>query len=145
MSLATGQTFWEAILPGLLLVALAIAVLPWLNRDRVWARSVPIGICLFLTWRYLLWRAFDTLPPADITTDFIVGIAFFAVEALCIFGTTIACQFYDTMERLTRCSNISVSFVKIRRSIDTAQSSICGVLSFVTDKPLGYPQLVRPN
>lgn len=88
MSFATGLTFWDAISPGLMIAALAIAVLPWLNRDNVFVRSVTIGACLGLTWRYLLWRIFQTLPPVGVSADFMVGIVFLIVEALCIAGTT---------------------------------------------------------
>jgi cellulose synthase (UDP-forming) len=93
MSFATGQTFWEAILPGLLIAAAAIAVLPWLNRDRVLVRCLTIGICLGMTWRYLFWRVFQTLPPIGFSADFIVGIVFLIVEALCIVGTTASLVF----------------------------------------------------
>jgi cellulose synthase (UDP-forming) len=90
MSLATGLTFWDAILPGLLIGLVAIAVLPWLNRDHVIARGAIIGACLAIMWRYLFWRIFHTLPPIGFSADFAVGIVFLVVEVLCVTGTTIS-------------------------------------------------------
>src|SRR3954471_707812 len=93
MSYATGLSFWEAFSPGLQIAALAIAILPWLSRDHVVARGAAIGVCLGLTWRYLFWRVFYTLPPLGLTADFGVGVVFLVVEALCIVGTTISLVF----------------------------------------------------
>jgi cellulose synthase (UDP-forming) len=93
MSFATGLTFWDAILPGLLIAAAAIAVLPWLDRDNVYVRAITIGACLGMTWRYLFWRILQTLPPVGLSVDFIVGIIFLIVEASCIVGTTAALIF----------------------------------------------------
>jgi len=88
MSFATGQTFWDALLPSLLLVLFAVAIFPWLNRDRVSVRLVVGGICLLITWRYLIWRIGETLPPFGLTADFVIGIIFLTLESLYIVGTT---------------------------------------------------------
>ena len=88
MSFATGITFWDALLPGLLLALGAIAVLPWLSANNTIARSLAIGLCIGMMWRYLIWRVFETIPPAGFSSDFIVGMAFLIVEALAIVGTT---------------------------------------------------------
>ena len=57
MSYASGVTYWEAFLPGLAILFLAIAVLPWLNRQNNWARTGAIALCLFVSWRYMFWRS----------------------------------------------------------------------------------------
>lgn len=84
------MTFWDAILPGLLIGLIAIAILPWVNRDHVIARSLTIAACLALMWRYLLWRIFHTLPPADLSIDFAAGAIFLTIEVLCATGTSIS-------------------------------------------------------
>jgi len=88
MSFATGQTYWDALLPSLLLVLFAVAIFPWLNRDRMLVRLVVGGICLLITWRYLIWRIVETLPPFGLTFDFVIGIIFLTLETLYIVGTT---------------------------------------------------------
>lgn len=90
MTYAAGISYWEAFLPGLLLVLVAIAVLPWLERDNVRARTAAIAVCLVLTWRYLLWRLFVTLPPPDLSWDFVVGVIFMGVEASAIIGASMS-------------------------------------------------------
>jgi cellulose synthase (UDP-forming) len=90
MSLATGLTFWDAILPGLLIGLLMFAILPWVNRNNVIARGLLIGACLAMMWRYLLWRIFHTLPPVDASMDFAVGVVFLVVEVLCAIGTSVS-------------------------------------------------------
>jgi hypothetical protein len=46
MTYASGVTYWEQFLPGLTIVFLAIAVLPWLSRDNSWIRTGVIALCL---------------------------------------------------------------------------------------------------
>jgi cellulose synthase/poly-beta-1,6-N-acetylglucosamine synthase-like glycosyltransferase len=93
MSVASGISYWEAFQPGLVLGLLAIALLPWLNRDNTIARTVAISVCLLLAWRYMLWRIMYTLPPAGPTLDFGVGLLFIAVEMLSMLGATVASVF----------------------------------------------------
>jgi len=88
MTYASGITYWEAFLPGLVIALLAVAVLPWLNRDNTLVRGCAIGVCLAMSWRYILWRVLDTVPPAGLTWDFAAGTLFTAVEALSILGAT---------------------------------------------------------
>ena len=93
MSYASGVTYWDAFLPGLAIVFLTAAVLPWLNRESNWARTGAIALCLFLTWRYLSWRVGETLPPPGLTLDFAAGVVFMAVEALALTGGTLSLMF----------------------------------------------------
>ena len=64
MIVASGVSYWEAFQPGLVLGLLAIAILPWLNRDNTIARTAALTVCLILAWRYMLWRIIYTQPPA---------------------------------------------------------------------------------
>jgi cellulose synthase (UDP-forming) len=90
MNYATGQTFWDSVSLGLVIAALAVAILPWLNRDNVLVRTVTIGVCLAVTWRYLVWRVLETLPPLAFNADFLLGLVFLVVEGLAIVGTTVS-------------------------------------------------------
>ncbi len=93
MIVASGVSYWDAFQPGLALGLLAIALLPWLNRDNTVARTVALAVCIFLGWRYMLWRIMETLPPFGLTPDFALGVFFTAVEMLSMLGTTVALVF----------------------------------------------------
>jgi cellulose synthase (UDP-forming) len=93
MTYASGITYWEAFLPGVVMALLAAAVLPWLNRDNIIVRGAAIGVCVAVTWRYLYWRLCETLPPAGLTWDFATGATFMTVETLTILGATASLLF----------------------------------------------------
>jgi cellulose synthase (UDP-forming) len=93
MTYASGVTYWEQFLPGLTIVFLAIAVLPWLSRDNSWIRTGVIALCLFVSWRYLLWRIGFTLPPLGLTLDYAAGLVFLVVETLAMIGGTLSLLF----------------------------------------------------
>ncbi|MEM8643792.1 MAG: glycosyltransferase, partial [Pseudomonadota bacterium] len=88
MTYASGITYWEAFLPGVLVLFLAVAVLPWLKRDNDWMRAGVIALCLVVTWRYALWRIGYTIPPVGLTLDFFTGILFVTIETLATIGGT---------------------------------------------------------
>ena len=112
MSFATGQTFWDAIAPSVVLVLLTIAILPWLNRDRVLNRTVVCGICILITWRYLIWRVTETLPPFGITADFVIGIVFLTLETVNIVGTTASWVFLTRIRSRTPDSNCNMPWLE---------------------------------
>ena len=90
MNVASGMSYWDAIAPGLVMGLLAVGILPWLDRNNTLARTIAIGACLFLGWRYMLWRITETLPPLSEPIDFAVGAVFTLVEMLSMLGTTVA-------------------------------------------------------
>ena len=47
----------------LAVVGAAILTLPFLDPKDDRARIALFGICIFLTWRYVVWRFAETLPP----------------------------------------------------------------------------------
>jgi cellulose synthase (UDP-forming) len=98
MTYASGITLWEAILPSLIIVLFAFALLPWLDRNNNLVRSCAIGVCLFLSWRYMFWRLQYTLPPVGLTLDYASGIIFVAVELLALIGSS-ASLFFLTRTR----------------------------------------------
>src|SRR4029078_3636798 len=81
--------YWDAFLPGFLIAGFAIAFLPWLNRSSSLVRFCVLGACIVVSWRYMVWRVFDTLPPAEEPVNFLVGVTFTVIEALSMVGTTI--------------------------------------------------------
>ena len=89
MSPVASMSYWDAFLPGVVIAALAIAVLPWVDRNSSVARFCALGICVALSWRYILWRLFDTVPPLDEPLNFVIGSAFVTIEALSTAGTTL--------------------------------------------------------
>ena len=74
MILASGISNWDAMRPGLVMGLIAIGVLPWLDRNNTLARTLAVGVCLFLGWRYMFWRITETLPPLSEPLDFAVGV-----------------------------------------------------------------------
>ena len=89
MSSVASMSYWDAFLPGVVIAALAIAILPWVDRNNSLVRFSALGICVALSWRYILWRLFDTVPPLDEPLNFVIGAAFVAIEALSTAGTTL--------------------------------------------------------
>jgi len=82
-------SYWDAFLPSIVIAALGIAILPWVDRNNPWVRASALGICVVLSWRYMLWRVFYTIPPINQPLNFIVGALFAAIEALSMAGTTL--------------------------------------------------------
>lgn len=101
MTATSHLTYSDALAPGLAMLLAAVAILPWLDRNSSTARTATIAVCMFLSWRYMSWRIFETLPPAGLTADFTVGVLFAGVEALALIGSTISLFF------LTRTRNRS--------------------------------------
>jgi cellulose synthase (UDP-forming) len=98
MTPAVGIGYWDAFLPSLVILLVAIAVLPWVNRNNTIVRTSAIVICLMLAWRYMLWRIFETIPSPQNPVDFAAGAIFTAVEALALLGAT-ASQIFLTRTR----------------------------------------------
>lgn len=82
------MSFWDAVLPGALLYLLASATLPWLSRDNALGRTFALAICVALSWRYMFWRIFYTIPAPDAPLDFVTGVTFAGLEFLSMVGTT---------------------------------------------------------
>jgi cellulose synthase/poly-beta-1,6-N-acetylglucosamine synthase-like glycosyltransferase len=103
--------YFDALLPALVIILLAAAILPWINRNNTFVRSCAIVICLVLGWRYMAWRIFDTIPQASNPLDFIVGAIFTAVEALTMVGAT-ASQLFLTRTR-NRTADVNLNVPKL--------------------------------
>jgi cellulose synthase (UDP-forming) len=112
MMVASGVSYWDAVLPSIVMGLIAIGVLPWLDRNNTVARTIAISACLFLAWRYMLWRITDTLPPIDQTLDFAVGAVFTLVEMLSMLGATVALIFLTRTRNRTPEANANVAWLK---------------------------------
>ena len=98
MSPIASMSYWDAFVPSILIAALGVAILPWFDRNNTVVRFCALAVCIILSWRYMLWRIFDTVPPIDEPVNFIVGFIFTAVEALSMVGTTLT-EFFLTRVR----------------------------------------------
>jgi len=78
----------EPIAPALALFGLLWLLLPWVSRKNPYVRAALVAITLIITWRYLLWRMTETIPPSALSADWICGIIFMVAEILNGVGTT---------------------------------------------------------
>ena len=105
--LALGD-YGAALAPTLLLLGLALAVLPLLDRRSPWVRVVLLGITVLLAWRYMAWRMVETIPPLGLDFDAIFGWLFALLEA----GTLVSSTFAIVIVRLA--STVLTSFTSRR-------------------------------
>lgn len=98
--LASG--YGEALQPSFVIIMLAVAVLPWVNRNNTIVRSLVLGICLLLGWRYMAWRLWDTIPPVSQPLNFALGALFVGIECLALIGTTITNVYLTRIKDRTR-------------------------------------------
>jgi cellulose synthase (UDP-forming) len=89
-----------ALTPGLIAFGFCVAILPFLRREHVAARSLMVAIVLLLLVRYFGWRITSTIPPIGWTADFIVGSLFLIVEAASLAASALSLVFLSrTTER----------------------------------------------
>jgi cellulose synthase (UDP-forming) len=72
----------------LLVVGSAMLALPFLDPKDDRARIALFGICIVLTWRYVVWRFADTLPPLAVGVDSLYAWGFAIIEGLACVGWT---------------------------------------------------------
>jgi cellulose synthase (UDP-forming) len=109
---SSGITYWDAIVPSIAVLFLAIAILPWLDRESTVARTGVIAVCLVLGWRYMFWRVFSTLPPVGLTLDFALGALFLAVEFLSMLGVSLSLFFLTRMIDRTGEADRNIAWLK---------------------------------
>jgi cellulose synthase (UDP-forming) len=97
----TASLLLDVLSPAILVGGAALIVLPWLKEDDERARAAMVAVMIVLMWRYMIWRWLGTLPPAELTLEFAVGVVFAAVETAMLAGSTISLAF------LARLSNRS--------------------------------------
>ena len=101
MSPVATMSYWDACVPSMVIAALALAILPWVDRNSPVVRFCALGVCIILSWRYVFWRIFDTIPPIDEPVNFIIGFVFIAIEALSMAGTTLTELFLTRVRNRT--------------------------------------------
>lgn len=88
IALASGMTLSDALMPGLVIGGSLLLVMQSVSRASAAARVVVISLCVWLMWRYMLWRVGETLPPMDFTLEYLVGFVFMVIEGLSMIGAT---------------------------------------------------------
>ena len=91
----------DNIWPGIAAGALAVAIVPWLDRESRVARTGLVAVSIALIARYVVWRGLSTLPPAGFTLDFIAGLIFYGVEAVTLIGAVINLVFLSRVSNRT--------------------------------------------
>ncbi len=125
MPIASGIGFWDTVLPSIVLIFVAVAVLPWLDRNNTIARSIAVAVCVFLGWRYMFWRITETLPPISEPVDFAVGLTFTLVEALAMVGSSLALIFLTRTLNRTAQANAAVPLLKAEPEQPLVDVLIC--------------------
>ncbi len=87
--LALGD-YGAAFAPTLVIIGLAIAVLPLLDRRSPVVRVVLLGATVLLAWRYMAWRLTETIPPPGFNLDAVFGWTFALLEAGTLASSTFA-------------------------------------------------------
>ncbi|WFU39294.1 glycosyltransferase [Bradyrhizobium sp. CB82] len=91
-----------ALVPAFIALGACMAVLPLLNRDNVFARSLMTGMSFILMARYFYWRLTQSLPEVAMTADCLVGYPFMLVEAASLIGVATSLLFLSrTIDRST--------------------------------------------
>ena len=83
----------EVLSPGLVALGLCLAIIPWLHRDNVVARSFLAAVSVLLLLHYWWWRLTATIPPAGLNADFVVGALFFVAETAALLAGALALLF----------------------------------------------------
>ena len=104
--------YWDACAPSLLLLALAVAVLPWIDRNNPVVRVVALSLCLVFAWRYVAWRLLSTLPPPGDPVDFIAGVVFAGFEVATIIGSSISMLFLCRIRNRSRDADRNVTWLR---------------------------------
>ena len=91
---------------GVLLVATALA-----RKDNAAIRLALIAFSLLLLWRYMWWRASQTLPGADWSLDYVFGTGFFFVELLVAIDATATWILLTRTSSRSRLADLGASWV----------------------------------
>lgn len=114
ISLASGMTLSDVLLPGLTIGGILLLVLPSISRENAVARVVVIGLGVWLMWRYLLWRIGETLPPPGYTLEYLLGIVFIVVETLSVVGATLSMSWMTRVRSRTRSQDADEGVRRLR-------------------------------
>ncbi|WP_082652813.1 glycosyltransferase [Aureimonas sp. AU12] len=91
----------DPLAPALATFALAMMVVPWLDRDHVLSRQIMAAVTFAFLLRYALWRVFETLPAAGLTVHFFAGLLFLAIELTCLLAASLGLVFLSRTKNRT--------------------------------------------
>lgn len=74
----------------LIICGVGILVLPSVRTDRQPVRALVFAFLIFMSWRYIIWRATATLPDTDSLIDKVVAVLFLLLETGTIISSTLA-------------------------------------------------------
>jgi cellulose synthase (UDP-forming) len=120
-----GTTIVNSAWPGVVAAGFVIATLPWLRRDSAISRTVVLCVAIILTWRYMAWRVFETLPPVGLTADWIAGAMFVGVEALALVSTTVTLLFMTRIKSRSGEVAANLSWLLDRPSLPLVDVLVC--------------------
>lgn len=73
-----------AFAPCLLTLGFLTIVLPFLDRNRTSGRILPCALCIYLIFRYIVWRLSETMPPFEPTFSSAWAYTFIAFEVMSV-------------------------------------------------------------
>lgn len=139
MSPVAHMSYWDAFLPSIIIAALSVAILPWVDRNNSVIRFCALAICVVLSWRYMLWRIFETVPPVEEPINFIIGFIFTAVETLSMAGTTLTDLFLTRVRNRTLEADGNMSWLLGLNPVPKIDVLIC---TYNEDKEIIEPTIL---
>jgi len=82
--------YTAALAPSLLVLGVAFALLPLLDRENPLVRAMLFLVPVLLAWRYMAWRVTETIPPPGLDIDAVAGWGFALLEAGTLLSSTLA-------------------------------------------------------
>ena len=93
-------TYWSDLGPyalSMLLMGFYLCLAPLLPRRRTWARVLVVAICLAVAVRYLRWRLFHTILPAELISG--EGVWYLSIYVVELFAFLNYSIFYLILSR----------------------------------------------
>ena len=87
MNSLTQMSYLDAALPAVLMLAGAIAILPFADRNHPIVRLCAVSFTFAFLLRYIVWRVLHTLPPASRPIDLAAGLVFMIAEVVVLCGS----------------------------------------------------------
>lgn len=79
-----------SLLPGLLVLGLGLLVTSIFRPDQPFVRAILFAGVIALTWRYVAWRYFETIPNFALGVQPLLSWVFFLLEAATALSSSLA-------------------------------------------------------
>jgi cellulose synthase (UDP-forming) len=109
------------LVPTVALFIVMLIVMKISPQPRIWSRRLVVGIILFLTGRYLVWRILSTLNVAT-PLNGVFSLGLFFLELLVLISSTI--QLFLTLNVKDRCREASEKSLAVINGIFTPSVDI---------------------